>query len=30
MSTRIYGREDTALPDILPGLEIPLKAVFAE
>jgi Uma2 family endonuclease len=30
MSTRIYGGDDTAVSDILPGLEIPLGAVFAE
>jgi Uma2 family endonuclease len=28
--TRIYGIDDTALSDVLPGLEIPLQAVFAE
>jgi hypothetical protein len=30
MSARIYGLEDAALSDILPGLEIPLKAAFTE
>jgi Uma2 family endonuclease len=30
MNTLIFGAGDTALSDILPGLEIPLKAVFAE
>jgi Uma2 family endonuclease len=29
-STRIYGLDDAAVSDILPGLEIPLQAVFAE
>jgi Uma2 family endonuclease len=30
MSTLIYGINDSAASDILPGLEIPLKTVFAE
>jgi Uma2 family endonuclease len=30
MDTLVYGENDTALSDILPGLEIPLKAVFTE
>jgi Uma2 family endonuclease len=30
MSTLIYGINDSAVSDILPGLEIPLQTVFAE
>jgi Uma2 family endonuclease len=29
-STRVYGLNDAAVSDVLPGLEIPLQAVFAE
>jgi Uma2 family endonuclease len=29
-STRIYGINDAAVSDVLPGFEIPLQAVFAE
>jgi Uma2 family endonuclease len=30
MDTLAYGENDAALSDILPGFEIPLKAVFVE
>jgi hypothetical protein len=29
MATLAYGENDTALSDVLPGLGIPLKPVFA-